>query len=72
VRSGSEIVLLGCAEHGVTPIRVYSEDEARALGLLDELRGDGDDPSNPMHAAPGSPATVRDLVKTVQRWTVRK
>ncbi|MGH2941402.1 MAG: FliO/MopB family protein [Solirubrobacteraceae bacterium] len=72
VRSGSEIVLLGCAEHGVTPIRVYSEDEARALGLLDELGGQDAGPSNPMDAAPGSPATVRDFVKTVQRWTVRR
>ena len=32
VRAGSEIVLLGAAEHAVTPIRRYSEAEARALG----------------------------------------
>ncbi|HEX6024463.1 MAG TPA: flagellar biosynthetic protein FliO [Solirubrobacter sp.] len=36
VRVGSEIVLLGAAEHAVTPIRRYSEAEARALGLLDD------------------------------------
>ena len=30
VRAGREIVLLGTAEHAVTPIRRYSEDEARA------------------------------------------
>ena len=35
MRAGREIVLLGTAEHAVTPIRRYSEDEARALGLLD-------------------------------------
>ncbi len=35
VRAGTEIVLVGTAEHGVTPIRRYSEAEARALGLLD-------------------------------------
>ena len=35
VRAGREIVLIGTAEHTVTPIRRYSEDEARALGLID-------------------------------------
>jgi flagellar protein FliO/FliZ len=34
VRAGQEIVLVGAGEHGVTPIRTYSETEARALGLL--------------------------------------
>jgi flagellar protein FliO/FliZ len=35
VRVGGEIVLLGAAEHQVTPIRRYSEDEALSLGLLE-------------------------------------
>jgi flagellar protein FliO/FliZ len=35
VRVGGEIVLLGAAEHAVTPIRRYSEADARAMGLLD-------------------------------------
>jgi flagellar protein FliO/FliZ len=35
VRAGREIVLLGVSEHGVTPVRTYSEDEAEAAGLLD-------------------------------------
>ena len=35
VRVGGEIVLLGAAEHQITPIRRYSETEAHALGLLD-------------------------------------
>ena len=35
VRAGSEIVLVGAGEHGVTPIRAYTEEEARRLGLLD-------------------------------------
>jgi flagellar protein FliO/FliZ len=35
VRAGREIVLLGTAEHTIAPIRRYSEDEARALGLID-------------------------------------
>ena len=80
IRSGSEIVLVGSAEQGVTPIRVYSEDEARVVGLLDEIdRHDRDSTMatrggrpNPLNAAPGSPASMRDLVKTVQRWTVRR
>jgi flagellar protein FliO/FliZ len=78
IRAGSEIVLVGTAEHGVTPIRVYSEDEARMLGLLDEIASyDGDGAggaggrANPMRAAPGSPTGVRDFFKAVQRWTVR-
>jgi flagellar protein FliO/FliZ len=35
VRAGREIVLLGVSEHGVMPVRTYSEDEAEAAGLLD-------------------------------------
>jgi flagellar protein FliO/FliZ len=33
VRAGDELLLLGVAEHGVTPIRRYSEAEAIASGL---------------------------------------
>jgi flagellar protein FliO/FliZ len=73
VRAGNEVVLVGTADHGVTPIRVYSEHEAQALGLLDEAAGThGDGPDNPMNAGRGSPPVVRDLLKAVQRWTVRK
>jgi flagellar protein FliO/FliZ len=36
VRTGRDLVLLGVAEHGVTPIRTYTEDEARDQGLLPE------------------------------------
>jgi flagellar protein FliO/FliZ len=36
VRTGRELVLIGTAESSITPIRRYSEDEARALGLIDE------------------------------------
>jgi flagellar protein FliO/FliZ len=34
VRAGNEYVLLGSAEHGVVPIRRYTEQEAREAGLL--------------------------------------
>jgi flagellar protein FliO/FliZ len=40
VRAGDEIVLVGTGEQGVTPIRTYTEAEARALGLLQEPLGD--------------------------------
>jgi flagellar protein FliO/FliZ len=42
VRTGHDLVLLGVAEHGVTPIRTYTEDEARAQGLLPEYDGEAD------------------------------
>ena len=72
IRSGSEVVLVGTSEHAVTPIRVYSEEEADALGLLaaTPLNDDGS-PSDPMHAAPGSPA-LSGLVAGLRRWTVRR
>jgi flagellar protein FliO/FliZ len=36
VRAGTEIVLVGAGEGAITPIRTYSEAEARALGLLED------------------------------------
>ena len=36
VRAGDELVLVGAGEHGVTPIRTYTEAEARSAGLLGE------------------------------------
>jgi flagellar protein FliO/FliZ len=45
VRAGSEIVLVGVGEAGVTPIRTYTEDESRALGLLDDGYDDLDAPA---------------------------
>jgi flagellar protein FliO/FliZ len=41
VRAGDEVVLVGAGEHGVTPIRTYSEAEARTLGLLSDAAADG-------------------------------
>ena len=44
IRAGSELVLVGSAEHGVTPLRTYTEEEALDLGLIggDEELGDGE------------------------------
>jgi flagellar protein FliO/FliZ len=78
VRAGSEIVLVGVAEHGVTPVRVYTEEEARALGLFAEtgveraVDPDGDGASGSIDAGPGSPPAVRDVLRRIQRWTVRR
>ena len=78
VRAGSEIVLVGAAEHSVTPLRVYSEEEARALGLLDlDLDGGDDDddptlrpgPRNPLNA--GSGFSAAEILRRIQRMTVR-
>lgn len=71
VRAGSEIVLVGSADHGVTPIRVYREDEARALGLLDDNDGDERDGGDPLKADPASPPLLFDLIRRFQRRTVR-
>jgi flagellar protein FliO/FliZ len=45
VRAGNELMLVGVAEHAVTPIRTYTEEEARAAGLLvdEDDDSDGDD-----------------------------
>ena len=67
VRAGRELVLLGVAEQTVVPIRSWSEDEARALGLLDTETFAADAPT-----APPSPAqTLRDLLARLQQRTVR-
>ena len=77
VRTGNEIVLVGVAEHGVTPVRIYTEEEARAHGLLAEGPGAlgvdvaGDGAPGPLNAGPASPPNVRDIVRRIQRWTVR-
>ena len=56
VRAGREIVLLGVAEHGVTPIRRYSEAEARALGPARRRRRPA---TLPMRADAGEPRAGR-------------
>jgi flagellar protein FliO/FliZ len=81
VRAGSEIVLVGAADGSVTPLRVYSEAEARSLGLLDLATGSGDDhdasggsgwttgAANPLNAGRGLAAGT--LLKRIQKMTVR-
>jgi flagellar protein FliO/FliZ len=38
IRAGRELVLVGSAEHGIVPIRTYTEDEARDLGLIEQAQ----------------------------------
>jgi flagellar protein FliO/FliZ len=83
VRAGSEVVLVGSADNAVTPLRVYSEDEARELGLFDEAEEEEDDDGdggagasrrgarNPLNAGRASPPDLRDLFRRIQRMTVR-
>ncbi|HEV2812741.1 MAG TPA: flagellar biosynthetic protein FliO [Solirubrobacteraceae bacterium] len=76
VRAGRELVLLGVAEHGVTPIRSYTEDEAHEVGLLGGERDeDGElaplpDPAARRH--PSGAMTIGQLVDRIRLWTVRK
>src|ERR671925_261364 len=42
IRAGEEVVLVGVGEGGVTPIRTYGENEARALGLLVDPEDESD------------------------------
>ncbi|MEA2450855.1 MAG: flagellar protein FliO/FliZ [Thermoleophilaceae bacterium] len=66
VRAGREIVLVGVSEHGVTPVRTYSEDEAEAVGLLDEP--DDDEPGSGGSSSGGALGRV---LEDLRRRTVR-
>jgi flagellar protein FliO/FliZ len=58
VRAGTEVVLVGVGEAGVTPIRTYGEHEARALGLLPD-DDDDDQPSAPVAVPVGLPGATK-------------
>ena len=64
VRAGREIVLVGVSEHGVTPVRTYSEDEAEAVGLLDP-----DEPADEPYGDEGG--ALRRVIDDLRRKTVR-
>ena len=63
---GDELVLVGTGEQGVTPVRVYSEDEAAAL----RARLDGDPP--PLRPASGFGGGFSGFVTEMRAKTVRK
>ena len=68
VRAGRELVLVGVAEHGVTPIRTYTEDEAIDLGLISE---DDAELDGTPHATTSRAGAVRWLDRLKDR-TVRR
>jgi flagellar protein FliO/FliZ len=77
IRAGREVVLVGVAEQGVTPIRTYSEREAEDLGLIadDEHQlaaatagGNGNGNGN---GKPG-PMTIGDVLAKLRERTVRR
>jgi flagellar protein FliO/FliZ len=72
VRAGQEVVLLGSGEAGVTPIRVYRHDEARALGLVEQapLADVVVEAPEPMPAAKAGPLTIGAALKQLQAKTV--
>jgi flagellar protein FliO/FliZ len=66
VRAGRELVLVGVSEHGVTPVRTYTEEEAEAVGLLDADEGDDDEP--PLGGGGGA---LKRVIDDLRRKTVR-
>jgi flagellar protein FliO/FliZ len=68
VRAGRELVLVGVAEHGVTPIRTYTEDEAIELGLIADEDAELD---GTPHATASRAGAVRWLDRLKDR-TVRR
>jgi flagellar protein FliO/FliZ len=76
VRSGREYVLVGASEHGVTPIRTYTEDEALGAGLIGhdaEYDADGNELEAPAPARrQKSGILIKDIIDEMRRRTVRK
>jgi flagellar protein FliO/FliZ len=87
VRAGREVLVVGSGEHGVTPVRSYSEEEARSLGLVEveeeepepeptkkigPLRLRSDGPTPSGSAGPPSAAQFgRRALDQLRSWTVR-
>lgn len=74
VRAGNELVLVGVADHAVTPVRTYTEEEARDAGLIDEW-GELVVPDEQVLAGVGAGAKARaprDVVGAMRKWTVRR
>jgi len=68
VRAGRELHLVGVSEHGVTPVRTYTEEEADAAGLLD-LESEDEYGQN---GGGGSTGLVSSVGDGLRRRTVRR
>ena len=64
IRSGDELILIGATEQSLTPIRVYSAEEARAMDI--ELAAAAQLAQNP-----GSQQAPTGLVEALRRRTAR-
>jgi flagellar protein FliO/FliZ len=62
IRAGRELVLVGSAEHGIVPIRTYTEDEARDLGLLAAPQLGAGDVDGDATVVAGGPAVKAKLL----------
>jgi flagellar protein FliO/FliZ len=85
IRAGREVLVVGVAEHNIVPLRAYTEDQARAVGLLD---GHGDVALSEARLPPAGrsvaelepeteprrvPATTAErALDTMRRWTERR
>jgi flagellar protein FliO/FliZ len=68
VRAGREVLVVGSGEHGVTPVRSYSEEEARVLGLLEVE----EDPSLELTSeGPSKSGFAGPILDQLRAWTVR-
>jgi len=85
VRAGSDHLLVGSAEQGVVPVMRYSEEQARAAGLLEDYEGTegregrtrdpgAGDPGagDPARAAIQIPGHNEGLLQRLREWTVRR
>jgi flagellar protein FliO/FliZ len=77
IRAGRELVLVGSAEHGIVPLRTYTEDEARGLGLLAPAQlVAGDDVDGDAVAVPATgpekvKATFAEMLERLRERTAR-
>jgi flagellar protein FliO/FliZ len=77
VRAGNELLLVGVADHGVTPLRTYSEQEAQDAGLIDEwgdliLPEAGLEPVAAGTRTGGRLPNPTAVVESIRKWTVRR
>jgi len=67
VRSGSDVVLVGISESGVTPIKVYTEAEA----LMNGIALPAGDPAEPALLEAGERTPAQNFMDVLRRMTVR-